>query len=211
MKSFTIYLSFLLLTGNILAQQMNVIDLSTPAKNGGKPVLQCMNERHSSRDFIDKDISMEQLSSLLWAAYGVNRPEDGKRTAPSAHNKQEVDVFVFTKAGAFKYDAFKNQLIQIRDTDVRIDAGKQDFVGVAALNLVYVVDMKKSSSENENEIITSAAICTGAIVQNVYLYCASEGLDCVVRGWVDAEKISKTLNLTESQRVIVAQSVGYTE
>jgi len=186
------------------------IQLPVPQKEGGKPLMTALNDRHSSRNFMAKDLTDQQLSNLLWAAWGINRPKEGKHTAPSSRNTQEMDVYIITSRGAFRYDPVENTLIRITSDDVRSSAGAQDFVKVAALNLVYVMDKKRATStKNEMDRMLAAAICTGAIVQNVYLWCASEDLGCVVRAMFDKEQLAKVLKLTEDQAIIMTQTVGY--
>jgi SagB-type dehydrogenase family enzyme len=191
------------------AQDHKVIKLLPPNKEGGKPLMKALSERQSNRDFIDKELTDQQLSDLLWAAYGVNRPDKNKRTAPSAYDKQEVDIYLTTAKGAFLYDAFNHSIVEISQNDIRAKTGKQGFVGTAAINLIYVLDKKKASSNDENQAVAWASVTAGAAVQNVYLYCASENLGCVVRGWVDKEAMTTELKLNGEQVVLLAQTVGY--
>ena len=151
---------------------------------------------------------MQQISSLLWAAFGVNRA-DGKRTAPSAMDHQETDIYVLLKQGAYVYDAKANRLTQVLAEDIRALGGKQDFVKDAPLTLVYVADLAKMGNGNAAEKESTASIDVGFIAQNVYLYCASESLATGVRGWVDHDALGKRLGLRVDQRIIAAQSVGY--
>jgi nitroreductase len=179
-----------------------------PAKtDGGKPLMQVLNERHSTREFGDQKLSPQVLSNLLWAAFGVNRT-DGKRTAPSAVNWQEIDIYVTLPEGAYVYDAKANRLNLVAGEDLRAATGAQPFVGTAALNLVYVADMAKAKTSPENQQIWVPADA-GFIAQNVYLFCASEGLVTVVRGMVPRDTLAKQLKLRPDQKIILAQSVGY--
>lgn len=200
-------LVFTILTST--AQEQRVIKLLPPGKTGGKPLMNALNDRQSSRDYIDKPLTDQQLSDLLWAAYGVNRSDEKKRTAPSAHNKQEIDLYVTMANGTYLFDALNHSLIEINSTDIRSKTGKQGFTGTAAVNLIYVLDKKKAASDDANESIAWGSITAGAIVQNVYLYCASENLGCVVRGWVDKDLMADELKLNENQLVLLAQTVGY--
>jgi len=202
----------ILLTFNIIsctAQENKGIPLPPANTESGKPLMKALSERQSSRDFIDKPLTDKQLSDMLWAAYGINRPDEKKRTAPSAHDKQEVDIYVALAKGTFLYNAKNHSLIEISKNDIRSKTGKQGFVGTAAVNLVYVLNLEKSSSKDINDAKIWASVTTGAIVQNVYLYCASENLACVVRGWVDIEAMKKELKLNSNQVVLLAQTVGY--
>ncbi len=187
-----------------LAQE---IMLPAPQKDGGKPLMQVLNARHSTREFGTEKLSPQMLSNLLWAAFGVNRT-DGKRTAPSAVNWQEIDIYVTLPEGAYVYDAKANRLNLVAGEDLRAATGSQPFVGTAALNLVYVADMTKAKGSPENQAAWVPADA-GFIAQNVYLFCASEGLNVVVRGMVPRDKLAAALKLRPEQKIILAQTVGY--
>jgi SagB-type dehydrogenase family enzyme len=182
--------------------------LPKPETTGGKPLMQVLSERRSSRSFSAKPLADQTLSNLLWAAFGINRP-DGHRTAPSAMNWQEIDIYVATADGMFLYDAKAHALHQLMQGDLRAKTGGQDFVAKAPVNLIYVADLKKVTSQNPDDIVLYTSADCGFIAQNVYLYCASEGLAAVVRGWVDRKELSRTLNLRPDQRIILSQTVGY--
>ena len=169
--------------------------------------MQVLKDRRSTREFGSAALSHQTLSNLLWAAFGINRP-DGRRTAPSAMNWQEVNIYVATPEGVYIYDAKSNALNPVLAGDFRAATGTQSFVKDAAINLVYVSDMSKTGSAGpEAEMYTAADV--GFIAQNVYLYCASEGLAVVVRASIDKPALAKTLNLQPQQKIILAQSVGY--
>ena len=185
------------------------ITLPQPQLDGGVPLMQALKARKSSREFADKAIPQQLLANLLWAAYGVNREEEKKRTAPSAHNRQEIDIYVAMSNGLFRYDAFKHALQPILKRDIRSLTGKQKFPAHAALNLLYVADFSRVKNVPRDSAIEVAAISTGAIVQNVYLFCASESLATVVRGWIDKKALAKAMGLRADQYILVAQSVGY--
>lgn len=185
------------------------IALPQPQLNGGIPLMQALKARKSSREFIDKAIQPQLLSNIMWAAFGVNRVDENKRTAPSAHNRQEIDVYVAMSNGLFRYDAFNHTIVPILKQDIRSLTGKQKFPARAALNLVYVADFSRVKNVPRDAAIEVAAISTGAIVQNVYLFCASEGLATVVRGWIDKTALAKAMGLRADQYILVAQSVGY--
>jgi len=205
MRLFTLILMFLAF--NFLSAQ-EIINLPAPSKSGGKPLRDCLNERHSSRIFQNKAIPEQVLSDLLWAADGVNRPESGKRTAPSSMGYQEITIYVTLETGTFAYDPLTHQLRRINQEDMRVFTGKQDFVGTAPLNLVYVADFSKTKGRSESQRNASAANA-GFIAQNVYLFCASENLGCVVRGYFDGKEIAEKFQLNENQEVILCQTVGY--
>jgi nitroreductase len=197
------------------AQEADVIKLPPPQTDGGKPLMQALKLRQSTRGNYGPDtkLSMQVISNLLWAADGVNRP-DGKRTAPSAVDWQNIDIYVTTADGLFLYDARANELKVLGKEDVRAVAGTQDFVKSAPLNLIYVADMAKAKGFGPNAgVMPTAEVWsfagTGAIAQNVYLFCASEGLACIVRAMVDADAITKTLKLRPDQKVMLAQTVAH--
>ncbi len=194
---------------------LDAIRLPVPETTGGKPLMEALQDRRSSRDFSPAPLPEQMLSDLLWAAFGINRPDTGKRTAPSALNWQETDIYVFTAKGAYLYDAAENLLVPMVAGDHRGVTGSalQPFVKNAPLNLVYIVDAARSGiigrimSTEDRDMFSNAAV--GFISQNVYLYCASEGLATVVRGMVNRDALRTLLNLRPEQRVILAQSVGY--
>lgn len=196
-----------LLVSSSLAQDLKSYTLPTPDTVGGKPLMQVLKERKSSRSFSDEQLPPQILSNLLWAAFGINRP-DGHRTAPSARNWQEIDIYVTTKFGVYLYDAKKHALDLILAGDHREIAGTQDFVKEASINLIYVADLSKMSKVNESEKDLYMGADCGFIAQNVYLYCASEGLACVVRASINREECSEVLKLRPDQRVVLSQTVG---
>jgi len=193
--------------GLITAQELKPVALPTPQTSGGKPLMQVLKERKSVRDFGPELLSRQILSNLLWAAWGINR-EDGRRTAPSASNHQEIDVYLIMADGAYVYDAKANTLKPVVQTDLRKLAGTQAYVADAPVNLVYVADTAKLGGDDAARLATANAD-TVFISQNVYLFCASEGLGTVVRASVNRADLGKALNLRAEQRIILAQSVGY--
>ena len=191
------------------AQTLKPIKLLKPQTDIGKPLMQVLKDRKSSRAFSPEKLPLQVLSNLLWAAFGVNRQDSGKRTAPSAVNWQEVDIYVAMAEGLYLYNAKTHILEQILTEDIRAATGKQDFVGKVPVNLIYVADFSKISRETEKEKIFYSAVDTGFIGQNVYLFCTSEGLATVIRGLVDKPALAKVMKLQPNQRVILSQSVGY--
>jgi len=188
------------------------IMLPSPDKTGGKPLMQVLNERQSVRTFTNDNLTMNQLSNLLWAGWGINRPADKKRTAPSSRNVQEIDVFVAIPSGLYLYDAESNKLKQIHNRDIRQFCGIQDFVATAPVDLVYVADMgklgKKEGDEIKDSDLLSSWANTAFIAQNVYLYCASADLGCVIRAMIDRDKLFQEMGLRSNQRIILSQTVG---
>ncbi|MGM0530376.1 MAG: SagB/ThcOx family dehydrogenase [Bacteroidota bacterium] len=210
MKRSIFVTAFILMTFGLLqTQAQDVRQLPEPRKSEGKPLMEALDQRESSRTFADKEMSDQMLSNLLWAAFGINRPESGKRTAPSAHNVQDIEIFVTTSDGAFLYLPEEHALKRITGEDVRANMGSQDFVENVSVNLVYVSDFSKYSEGSEQQHMNTAGTHCGFIGQNVYLFCASEGLNCVFRGAIDKELIAKTLDLDENLHVIYSQSVGF--
>ena len=207
MRSLVFMLILTIFSSLCKAQSNDTIALPSPDKTGGLPLMKALNERHSSRNFVNGELSLQQLSDLLWAAFGINRP-DGRRTAPSSRNYQEVDIYVATRKGVFLYNAPGNNLIRINSEDMRSATGTQGYVKDAAVDLVYVLDKSRVPGDNDEEKLVSAVISAGAMVQNVYLYCASEALGCVVRGSFDGEQLAGVLNLNKQQEIIITQSAG---
>jgi nitroreductase len=193
--------------GLITAQELKPVALPTPQTSGGRPLMQVLKERKSVLDFGPEPLSRQTISNLLWAAWGVNR-EDGRRTAPSASNRQEIDVYVVMADGAYLYDAQANALKLVAPADLRKLAGTQAYVAGAPVNLIYVADTAKLGGDDAARLATANAD-TGFVAQNVYLFCASEGLGTVVRGSVNRDDLGKALNLRAGQRITLAQSVGY--
>jgi len=183
------------------------IQLPSPQMEGGKPLMQVLKSRMSVRVFADEKLPIQTLSNLLWAAFGINRP-DGRRTAPSAKNWQEIDIYVATPDGLFLWDAQKNLLNPILTKDIRALTGAQPYVKDAAVNLVYVADYTRATGGGADKDVWVGAD-TGFISENVYLYCASEGLATVVRANIDRDTLAKEMKLKPEQKIMFAQSVGY--
>jgi nitroreductase len=193
----------------VYAAELKPIKLPAPQTEGGKPLMQALNERKSMREFGSEELPAQILSDLLWAAFGINRPDKGGRTAPTAKNMQEIDVYVVKAEGAYIYDAKENSLAPVLAGDIRAVTGEQPFVKDAPINLVFVVDYAKMGGMDDANQKFYAATDTGYISENVYLYCASAGLNTVVRGWVNRPPLEKALELRPDQKVILAQTVGY--
>ena len=198
----------LLLAAAGFAGTVDSIALPKPTMQGGKPLMQALAERQSTRTFTEEKLSPQTLSNLLWAAFGINRP-DGKRTAPSAMNWQEVQIYVVMAEAAYLYDPKANRLEVVATGDLRGATGTQDFVAKAPVNLVYVSDSAKTEHASEPDRSLYSGADVGFIAQNVYLFCASEGLGTVVRGSVKKDDLAKALKLGPSQKVVLSQTVGY--
>jgi nitroreductase len=206
MKGLGFAMAAALVAGEALAQAP--IELPAARRTGGMPLMEALARRATSREFDSRDLPVEHLSNLLWAGFGVTRP-DGKRTAPSSMNKQEIEIYVLLKSGAYVYDAAKHRLAPVLAEDVRALGGRQEFVKDAPVTLVYVADLAKMQEAPVAQKQETAAIDTGFISQNVYLYCASEGLATGVRAWIDTEALGRRLGLRPDQRITAAQSVGW--
>ena len=199
----------LILSAVSCAGELAPIELPKPRMEGGMPLMKALAARKTSRSFSSEKLPEQVLSDLLWAAWGVNRPDSGKRTAPSARNWQEIDVYVALAEGVFLYDAKAHRLEPVLAEDLRAMTGTQGFVKDAPVNLVYVADLARMEGATESDRVFYSAADTGFIAQNVYLYCASEGLATVVRGSVTRPALKKALRLRQDQEIILAQSVGY--
>jgi SagB-type dehydrogenase family enzyme len=191
------------------AAELLPLKLPPPNLNSGKSLMQSLQTRKSSRDFSAKKLPVEVLSNLLWAANGINRPDSGRRTAPSAVNWQEIDIYVAMAEGLYLYDAKEHILKPVIKQDIRELTGKQPFVKEAPVNLIYVADYSRMGGAGAEERISYSAEDTGFIAQNVYLYCASEGLATVVRGSIDKEVLAKAMQLRDNQKIVLSQTVGY--
>jgi SagB-type dehydrogenase family enzyme len=191
------------------AQDFKPIPLPAPQLGGGKPLMQALKERASARAFSAEKLSLQVLANLLWAGYGVNRPDTGGRTAPSANNSQETEIYIAMADGLFLYEPKANSLRPILADDIRALTGRQAFVKEAPVNLVYVADLGKMTRAREEDRDFYAAAHSGFISQNVYLYCASEGLATVVRASIDRPALAKAMRLRPEQKITLSQTVGY--
>lgn len=206
-KWISILVIVMIICSNLVKSQD--ITLPLPDREGGKPLMKCLNERKSSREFSNREIPLQEISNLLWAANGINREKDHKHTAPTSMNRQNMEVYVILPGGVYQYVDSINVLRQVRSGSYMKSAGKQEFVEKAGMNVIVVSDMKKLGDHPVENNLLDSGIHAGAIIQNIYLYCASAGLNCVVRAWFDQAELSNTLNLPEYKRVILAQTVGY--
>jgi SagB-type dehydrogenase family enzyme len=208
MKQIILLLTIFVGQVNSFSQDTVVIKLPDPQLEKGKPLMQVLNERKSTRSFSGREISLQEISNLLWAANGINRKESGRRTAPTAMNKQEIEVYMSNKEGLFRYDAQQHALVTLHNRDIRASTGTQPYVAAAPVNLVIVADLGKMGNDRQANLQT-ANIDAGFVSQNIYLYCASENMVTVVRGSVDREKLSAEMGLDSDFYIVVAQTVGY--
>ena len=207
---FSLVSSLLAASGLYAAAADSEIKLPAPDKTGGKPLMQALQARQSTREFKEQAIPMEMLSSLLWAAQGVNRDDPEYRTAPSSRNSNEIELYVVLPEATYLYQPETHQLQRIGQGDLRAATGTQDFVGKVPLNLVYVADQSKQPGDfDAARKATTACADAGFIGQNVYLFCASSGLGTVFRAMLDADQLQKLLKLPVFKKVLYAQSIGY--
>ncbi len=192
----------LLATGSLQSRITETVSLPEPQRTGGMPLFEALDNRQSIRSFSARQLSSQDLSNLLWSAFGINRG-DGRRTAPSARNWQEIDIYLIMEEGWYLYEPQEHILIKKGDEDLREYAGSQDFVATAPLNLIFVSDHDRMTGASEENRAFYSATDTGFISQNVYLFCASEGLATVVRGLVDRDRLWEVLKLRPSQHAIL--------
>ena len=200
-----------LVLGSVLtarAAESGPVQLPPPQTEGGKPFMEVLKGRQSVREFSPKALSPQLLANLLWAGFGINRATNAHRTAPSAMNSQELDIYVCTAEGVSLYDAKANQLQPVATEDIRVRTGGQDFVKVAPVALLFVADLSRLVKAKPEDKERYAWIDTGYISQNVYLFCASAGL-CSVVHELDRAKLGETLKLKPEQRIVIAQAVGF--
>jgi SagB-type dehydrogenase family enzyme len=195
--------------GLLRAQASMTVELPAPQMEGGMPLMEALKARCTTREFAAEPLSKQELSNLLWAAFGINRPDRGLRTAPSAMNRQEIDIYVAMADGLYLWDAKANTLNVISAEDLRAATGRQPFVKEAPVNLVFVADFAKMGEGPIERKNFYSAADAGYISENVYLYCASAGLATVVRGSFDRESLEKVMNLRPDQRVVLTQTVGH--
>ena len=190
-----------LLWATVAVGQQTAIQLPKPQMTGGMPLMQALAQRQTTRAFADKPLPLQTLSNLLWAAFGVNRPREVKtglgRTAPSAMNKQEIELDVVLADGVYVYEAEENRLRPVVAGDMRGKVGTAAAVN-AAVTIVYVADDK----------LDYAQVDAGFIGQNVYLFAASEGLNAWLYA-IHTPDVPGALKLTAHRKPLYAQSVGY--
>lgn len=190
------------------AQVIETIPLPPSQKTGGMPIMEAFQLRKSQRSFSSKDITQQELSNVLWAAYGINRPE-GLRTVPAAKEWYEYDIYIIKADGWYLYEPKKHVLLKMGNDDLRVYGGTQDFVKAAPVILVYVADFDRMTNTTDELRKFFSAVDVGYISQNVYLYCASAGLATIILGQVDKVKVHEVLKLKPNQNVILSQPVAY--
>lgn len=208
MKYKTIITAFALsiCTGGYAQQE---IKLPAPNKARGSQVTKALSDRQSDRECAARELSQKDLSDLIWAANGINRPQSGKRTAPSAMNRQDIEVYVFTAKGAYHYIATEHALKLIASGDHRkLLSGGQDFVTKFPVSLVLISDLSKFGTINDTNRM-AAAIDAGIVSQNINIFCAGTGLSTVTRMTMDNNAIKKLLKLNDFHLPLLNNPVGY--
>ena len=195
-------------SSGLVATPLKIKQLPPPRATGGKPLIDALKLRRSIREYADRPLPPQVLSDLLWAAFGVNRPS-GDRTAPYWRHVMVIDVYAALADGVWLYDPKQHRLEQHLDADIRAQTGTQDFVGAAPLNLVYVAHGERMQDITAEDRRLYASVDAGFIGQNVYLFCASEGLATVFRGSLDTRALASAMRLGDGQFVTFAQTVGY--
>jgi nitroreductase len=190
------------------SQELKPLQLPEPKLDPGKSLVQALKERKTTREYAGDNLTEQTLSNLLWAAVGINRPDSGRRTAPTALNWQEIEVYVATATGMYLYDPKANILNPVVSGDIRSLTYTQPVFKDAPVHLVYVADLAKTGEGEESAKLVLTGMDTGFASQNVYLYCASEGLNTGFRVSIDKEKLGQALKLRPTQRITGAQSVG---
>ncbi len=192
-----------------IAQQPKPKDLPAPRSEGGQSLTAALKLRRSTREYSDRPLPAQVLSDLLWAAFGVNRPAIDGRTVPYWRHIMVIDVYLTMADGVWLYEPKTHRLLPYMKEDLRAMTGLQDFVATAPLNLVYVTHGERMTDVTPEERHLYGCVDASFIGQNVYLFCASEGLATVFRGAVDAPKLAKALRLPKQEFVTFAQTVGY--
>lgn len=210
MKKLKLIFVLITLAFSTVAQDPKTIVLNPPDLTRGYPVMKALSLRASVNEYKEEDLSLQDLSDLLWAANGINRPESGKRTAPSAMNSQDIDVYVVMKSGAYLYNAQKHILEFIGEGDYReFVADRQADFAKAPLFLVLVSDISRFTRGEESGRMTWAAEDAGIVSQNIGVFCAGVGFGTRPRASMNVEKLREVLHLKDSQHPMLNHPVGY--
>lgn len=194
--------------GLLAGEELKLIPLPAPQTESGQPLMQALKQRRTTREFKPDQLPTQALANMLWAGFGINRAETGQRTAPSAMNSQEVDIYVALADGLYLYEAKPHQLKPVLGEDIRSRISGQPFLKQAPVVLIFVADLPRLVKAKPDQRLFYAGIDTGCISQNIYLYCASEGLATVVFD-LDRAPLAAAMKLTSDQKIILAQAVGY--
>lgn len=182
--------------------------LPSPQTGGGKTLMEALQQRQSRREFKPDALPAQTLANLLWAGFGINRPGTGHRTAPSAMNTQEIDIYVFLAQGVYLYEPKTQTLKPVLAGDLRARTSGEKFASQAPVTLLYVADLSRFTRADQNARHFYASFDAGCVCQNAYLFCASEGLATVVHE-LERTPLLTALKLRPDQQIILAQAVGY--
>jgi nitroreductase len=194
--------------GSLPAPAADVISLPPAQTGGGKPLMEALRDRRTTRDLATNALPLPVLANLLWAGFGINRPATDHRTAPSAMNSQEVEIYVARPEGLSRYAPKAHQLIPVPGGDLRARTTGQAFGTNAPVVLIYVADLARLTKAKAEDRPLYAGIDTGCISQNIYLFCASEGLATVVYD-LNRPPLAAAMQLRPAQRIVLCQAVGY--
>lgn len=192
-----------------VSQELQPLKLVPPQTEKGKSLMKALEERRTTREYSDRAMSLQDISNVLWAANGINRVKEMKHTAPTAVNWQEIDVYVVLSKGIYLYNPLDSTLYPVIGGDLREQAGTQEYVKTAPLNLIYVADYSKMKNAEEARKESYASADAAFIAENVYLFCAAFDMGCVVRASVDREKLSATMKLRPEQKIVLGQTLGF--
>ncbi|MDY0097807.1 MAG: SagB/ThcOx family dehydrogenase [Bacteroidales bacterium] len=206
MRKVLFSLTAVLMSVFLSGQELAPVELPAPDKTKGLPVMQALGERASVREWLPQKLGLQVLSDILWAANGINRPDEGKRTAASAMNAQDIDVYAFTDTGIFLYNALNHRLEPVAAGDYRDLPGMTD----APLNLVLVSDISRFRTGSDSVRMVWACMDSGIVSQNIAIYCAGTGLKTRPRvGFPGAAKMRELMRLKDSQHLMLNHPVGY--
>lgn len=207
----TIYIKLIVLMYllSVSAQELKPVSLPKPDMKRAGTLMDALSKRASVREFKDSALSLQDLSDLLWSANGINRPEKKGRTAPSAINAQDIDIYVIKEEGVFVYDYVKHALKVVQKGDFRKKIGRQPFVETAPVNLILVSDLSRFNRGEEHQKMMWGAFDAGIVSENVSLFCASAGLATVVRAMIDIDEMQSALKLGSTQKIMLNHPVGY--
>jgi len=212
-RLFIVIITLAIIDSSLPCFAQESIKLPEPVINND--LMKALRDRSTYRNFNPRPLSRQTIAEVLWAGYGINNKKTGRRTVGTAFNMREMSIYVLTGEGGFLYNAEDHVLVQITGEDLRPIIATQDYAVSVPLHLVYVADnglVMKQSPEWAHEIAGQFSIMhTGQIAQNIYLYCALNGLGTVIRNVVNKDDLGKKLGLHPNQRIIASQVVGYPE
>jgi SagB-type dehydrogenase family enzyme len=210
MKKTVSFLVFVLLVINLKAQELKSIALNPPDINSGLTVMQAFSKRSSASAFTSEKLKLQDLSDLLWAANGINRQDSKKRTAPSAMNAQDIDIYVFLEEGVYIYNAAGNSIDPVVAGDQRLlAAGRQSEFAKASVILVMVSDISRFQNGDDKMKLSMAAMDAGMVSQNIAVFCAGTGLITRPRATMDQPKLKEVLKLKDTQYPLLNNPVSY--